>query len=349
MRNHGSGSIINRPGTDNLYIRWRVGRKQYQEAVGSSKREDAEKLLATKIGDGYRGITPVHKINSVTYEDVRAAYLKFKPEQANYSSLGLIDAFFKGMRVTQITRSTMEDFIEHRREVDEVSDATIARNLKWFRAAFRRAAKIGLVGQQNVPAFDMPSEPTDGVGQYVNPKQFAEILKHLPKNLHPLYIFLYGSACRLGAAMKITWSMVNADCTEISLPAAITKNRKPLTLLLSGPLEPLAKMLRRQFRDMNAPVFCTLNYRRRFSEAVAKAGLGTFDEKKRQRRSGPRIHDCRVSAAINLLDAGVDRDLVLKIGGWKTDAMLRRYNILDRDRLAAAMEKLAVYVEAKQA
>jgi hypothetical protein len=31
-----------------------------------------------------------------------------------------------------------------------------------------------------------------------------------------------------------------------------------------------------------------------------------------------RIHDCRCSAAINLLAAGVDEGTVLKIGGWAT-------------------------------
>jgi len=30
---------------------------------------------------------------------------------------------------------------------------------------------------------------------------------------------------------------------------------------------------------------------------------------------GVRIHDCRASAAINLLASGVDEGLVLKIGG----------------------------------
>src|SRR6516162_11428406 len=55
--------------------------------------------------------------------------------------------------------------------------------------------------------------------------------------------------------------------------------------------------------------------------------------------SGVRIHDCRASAAINLLASGVDEGLVLKIGGWKTRAMLDRYNVADVSRLTAALEK----------
>ncbi|PYT95239.1 MAG: hypothetical protein DMG38_27775 [Acidobacteria bacterium] len=67
-------------------------------------------------------------------------------------------------------------------------------------------------------------------------------------------------------------------------------------------------------------------------------GVGTWDGKKRT-RTGVRIHDCRASAAINLLASAVDEGLVLKIGGWKTRAMLDRYNVADPTRLAAAMKK----------
>ncbi len=55
-------------------------------------------------------------------------------------------------------------------------------------------------------------------------------------------------------------------------------------------------------------------------------------------------NDCRVSGAINLLDAGVDESTVLKIGGWKTRAMLDRYNVLDRERVGSALTKAGKYV-----
>jgi hypothetical protein len=57
---------------------------------------------------------------------------------------------------------------------------------------------------------------------------------------------------------------------------------------------------------------------------------------------GARIHDCHVSGAINLLDAvSINR---LKIGGWKTRAILNRYNVLDRDRAGNASKKAGGFV-----
>jgi hypothetical protein len=138
--------------------------------------------------------------------------------------------------------------------------------------------------------------------------------------------------------------MVSADCTEIKLPAAIMKARQPLTLVLDGPvLGPVAATLRKMFRIDGRPVFDSANYRPAWSKACAKVGLGTYDKKTRT-RTGVRIHDCRCSAAVNLVDAGVNEDLVMKIGGWKTKAMFSRYNVLNTQRVRAAMIRGGQYV-----
>lgn len=42
---------------------------------------------------------------------------------------------------------------------------------------------------------------------------------------------------------------------------------------------------------------------------------------------GLLVHDLRRDGAGNLRRAGVDRDTVMRIGGWKTDSVFRRYNI----------------------
>jgi hypothetical protein len=51
-------------------------------------------------------------------------------------------------------------------------------------------------------------------------------------------------------------------------------------------------------------------------------------DSKRRTYKGVRIHDLRISAAINMSDAGVPEDIIMKIGGWKTKAMFSRYNVM---------------------
>jgi hypothetical protein len=81
------------------------------------------------------------------------------------------------------------------------------------------------------------------------------------------------------------------------------------------------------------------------AESVPHAGLAVRDENRRF--NGVRIHDLRCSAAVNLIDAGVSEDLVMKIGGWKTKAMFSRYNIANKAHLREAMERGGEYTEKK--
>jgi hypothetical protein len=46
------------------------------------------------------------------------------------------------------------------------------------------------------------------------------------------------------------------------------------------------------------------------------------------------------NGARNLRRAGVDRGIIMRIGGWKTDSVFRRYNIIDESDLRDAMQKL---------
>jgi hypothetical protein len=91
--------------------------------------------------------------------------------------------------------------------------------------------------------------------------------------------------------------------------------------------------------------FNVANYRAEWQKACHKVGLGVRD--KNRRFKGVRIHDLRCSAAVNLIDAGVSEDWVMKIVGWKTKAMFSRYNIANNDGLREAIERGGEYTEKK--
>lgn len=354
-RANGEGSLRLR---GNIYwILYRVDGTQHAKSTrgnfdgvyndGTSK-EVALQMLRAELTDTSRGALPAAVTGRLTYENVRDSYLDENPDQRACSALPHLDKFFKGMAVTSITTDVIRKFRQHREKKDEVTGPTIRRNLTTLRAMFNRAKKEGKLRLNDVPYFPMPvdSEPA---GTRIHPADFAKILSHLPKNLKPFFSTLYATGCRLGALQRITWAMVSRDCSTIEIPGSLTKSKKPLTLVLAGAqLEPIAAMLRKMFRNPSQLVFDATNFRPEWNKACAKAGLGTWDKKLRV-RTGVRIHDLRVSAAINLVESGVEADIVMKIGGWKTMSMFSRYNVLDKSRIQAAMEKAGTYVSEAQA
>jgi hypothetical protein len=109
----------------------------------------------------------------------------------------------------------------------------------------------------------------------------------------------------------------------IDLPAEMVKTKKGLSLTVTGKLmQNVNDYPSKQFHFLGGFVFDSTNYRMEWNKACAKAKTRTRGEE-----GGARLHDCRCSRAVNLPRAGIDAGTVLKIGGWKTRAMLDRYTL----------------------
>jgi len=280
------------------------------------------------------------------YQNKERASLRTKADGTKtLDGLDHLNSFFKGLPCVRITSDLIRRYIETRRKAG-AADPTIRRNLVLLRSMLNQARKEGKLRLQDVPHFPMPND-SDPTGQYLEPETFSKLVAILPEQLRPFFSFMYHTGCRLGAAQGITWDMVNKEATEIKLPAQLMKARGPLTIVLAGKgLTPVSAILRKMFRKAGDVIFDTTNFRQEWQKACHKLGLGLYDKKART-YDGLRIHDLRCSAAINLVDAGVPEDTVMKIGGWKTKAMFSRYNVMNTDRIRAALIQGGDYVAAR--
>ena len=176
-----------------------------------------------------------------------------------------------------------------------------------------------------VPHFPMLHEDNVRSG-FIEPEDVRKLLTHLPAYLRPLLIFLFTTGCRVGAAKLITWDMVSRDGRSIDLPAAIVKNKNPVTIPVTAELTAL---LSKMFRKSGEPVFDSTNLRKEWDNATTAYG-----------RPELLIHDLRRSGVRNLTDSGVQEKVAMSISGHKTRSVFDRYNIVADKQLRDAMDKL---------
>jgi integrase len=193
----------------------------------------------------------------------------------------------------------------------------------------------------------------------------------------PLAIGFF-SGMRFSEVLGLRWSQVDLLANVITLYAGATKNDAGRTAPICAELRSLlvAQRAKRQagcefvcFRlDPKGHAEHIEGFRRAWYSGCCRAGLGRWVpvvdadgqplfEKPRGPRSKPKqkreyvgrtFHDLRRSGAKAMLDAGIQEDTAMKIGGWKTKSMLTRYNVQSPKNIETAGKLLDAF-NAKQA
>lgn len=361
-RKRGQGSVFKKKNSSKYYIRYyapnSTGKQvQREESTGTDDPVVAEKILRERLVDTSRGAKAHADVKQLRYEDIRNPYLQDNPEVAvnEKAKLAHLDEFFGDKKLTRILEADLiRKYIEKRGEgengEDGVAGPTIKRELNILRAMYYLAQKERKLGSLDIPYFPMPADSAPRKG-FLAPDQFEKLKDALPEIIRPTVIFMYDTGCRKGAAKKITWDMVNEDCTEIELPGSITKSGEALTLPLSDELTAVLKEKAKpqevtengkvySFPRRVGPVFSFRNFRVAWNRACHKVGLGVYEKRLYK---GLMPHDLRRSAVRNMIRAGVDQSVAMEISGHKTDSIFKRYNITDTTDIREAMTKVKQY------
>jgi integrase len=253
---------------------------------------------------------------------------------------------FAGDAALTITTDRI-DWYADQRVAGGAKPATVNRELAALRRAFRIAVRKQLLPTMPVVTL----LPEDNVREgFIDPPEFARLLAALRERGVPDIAdaaeFAYLTCLRRSNALGAlwTWFKLTLDPTGavvgggVRLPGAVTKNKKPLALALTGQL--LALIARRW--ALRVPE-CPLVFHREGHQ------LGRFDAAWNAACEAvglPRMlfHDLRRSGARNYRRAGVDEDVIQRIGGWKTASMFKRYNLVDERDLADAGERLSAFL-----
>jgi integrase len=246
---------------------------------------------------------------------------------------------FGGARARAITRDRVVAYTRQRREQDGAAAATVNREL----AALKRMFRLGEISSKvsRRPHIPMLDERNVRQGFFERPA-FEALLRHLPEDLQSVVTVAYLTGWRLASELLTRqWRHVDFTAGWLRLDPGETKNGEgrmfPLTAELRAVLEAQRERTRTIERETGQIVPWLFHRNghpirslaRAWRTAVRKAGV-----------PGRLVHDFRRTAVRNLERAGVPRSTAMKMVGHKTEAIYRRYAIVDEQMLREGADKL---------
>jgi integrase len=228
--------------------------------------------------------------------------------------------------------------------------STINREL----ALLRRAIRPFLEEQRlPIPRFErLPENVREG---FFTKAEVAAVVEHLPEELRDFTWFAFLTGWRKGETASPRWSDVDEESMTLRLSWRKSKKKQARTMSLTGELANIIKRCgvaraERVVAGHDSPyVFLRSDGRVRATKSRGRP-VRTFDEVWARACTaagleGRLFHDLRRSAARNMDRAGVSRHVAMQITGHKTEAMYRRYNIVNDADIKAALKETADYLD----
>jgi len=325
--------------------------KQYRESSKSTRKVDATRLLKkrmSELGADRKFVGP--QAEKTTFEDlvqfVRDDYRVNgrKSTKRLTASINQLSQFFNGFLAIDITTDVLTRYINRRFEEGRAT-STARNEVNVLRRGFKLAHQAGKV--RGIPHF--PRLTVDTVRQgFFEEDEFNAVLAELPEWTRPVADFGYCTGWRVGEILPLRWSQVDFKAGTIRLEVGSTKNNDGRVLPFHV-LPRLKALMERQlayteavqrerglivphvFHRNGRPLDCIRNG---WDAACERTG---YPEK--------LFHDLRRTAVRNLERAGVPRSIAMKITGHKTEAVYRRYAIVNEADVAEGLARLAGWMD----
>jgi integrase len=251
-------------------------------------------------------------------------------------------------KVAEITEVKIDFYVQHRLG-EKAARATVNRELATLRRAFRLGQRKKLVA--SIPHLTLLDE-RDNVRQgFFEPSQMLVLLEALPRELRDVTEFGCLSGCRLGEILSLQWADVDREGRAIRLRPANTKTKAARVIPLEGQLAALIeerwvvrhgtdaagqdRIIPYVFHRRGKPI---KDFRGAWTKACEAAKV-----------PGRLFHDLRRSAVRNMVRAGVDPLIAMRISGHKTRSVFDRYNIVSETDLRDALRRTDTYRNAATA
>jgi integrase len=346
LRDTGEGSVYGRADSRFLWVTYRHGGKTINKSTKTADPRKARKVLRellVKRDAGDRApesrMVTVGELRDMFMADL-AANERRAPDRAERAAAHVVAYFGEATLARAIAASDVSAFVAKRRE--DAENSSVNREL----AALRRMLRLGVLSGklERRPEVPMLADSAARKG-FLERAQVEAVIGHLAPDFRAAVVVAYATGWRTQSeVLTRRWQHVDLKAGWLRLDPGETKNGQgrmfPLTPELSKLLTAVRKAtttLQRETGREIAYVFHRagrpLLYRqllRAWRRACKDAGV-----------AGRLLHDMRRSAVRNLERAGVPRSTAMAMVGHETEAIYRRYAIVDEVMLREGAKKLA--------
>lgn len=340
--------LYRRKDSDTWWISFTYKGKQIRRSTETTDKKLAEKIHAkvlTNVVEGKWFDIDYSKQKTLKemierYEKEYTAHRTYYPQKREKSIFKHLYSYF-GETCTLGEIEQRIGSYEHYRKVEDVSPATIVKELGLLRTMFNIARKQWRWKVDNpVSDIKLPKVRNERV-RYLSEDEHKRLFEALEKSedkwLRPLVIIAMDTGLRLTNLCDLKWSEVNMFSRMITIDAETMKNDDYLGVPLTDRVFQVFKELRKAqclsghvFHE-NGKKLYDRKVQRAFSDALGKAKIGNF-----------HFHDLRHTFASYLRQKGVDLHTISKLLGHKDLRMTKRYAHLNVDSLRSAVSKLNI-------
>jgi len=339
MAHVSKGSVYRQKGSENGFIKFYVDGELKRETTGTTNREAAFAVLKRRTEEAALGrYTDVSQ--RITWSEMRALLLEDYRYKGNRTDpvprLARLTESFGKCVGDDLTATRIKEYSK-RRLAAGAAPATLRREL----AILKRMLRLASERLPRMPLIVLP--PVHNARQgFFEESDLQRILPHLPEHARNLVEFLFLTGWRSGEAFALHWSDVDWKRKTVFLRDS--KNREPrvfpfkyhprLEVVLLRQRDAVTRWERTHGR-LCPTVF---HWRGRGLKKIRRAWLRACEL---AGMPGRLIHDFRRTAVRNLIRAGVQQAIAMKITGHKADSIFRRYLIVDEELLAQATGAVA--------
>jgi len=295
---------------------WDEGRR-IKQAVGPSKTEAKERLAELKA-DIQRGIYRDRRERKVTFKEFSKKYMKIsKANKRSWKrdeiSLKSLEEFFGNRWLFRIDAGQVEKYKAKRK--NEVSPASVNRELSCLSAMFREAKKAKIVDENPVREVKKFQERKLDM-HILSEEEGRRLIDAANKRLRPIMVIALNTGMRRGEIFNLRWKDIDFDgnCISIKESKSNTPREVPMNFEVIEALREI-KRTNKEFIFYNArtkkPITTVW---KAFKSACDKAKIKDL-----------RFHDLRHTAATHMIMSGIDIVTVAEILGHSDIKMTMRY------------------------